>query len=113
MGASTDSAEPGEHKVYAFSDLTMDIGQRRLWRGNKQIALSKLSFALLRLLVERAPYLVTHDECAAFAWGPKRVVTPENLSQRITKLRQALGDDSGDPRYVESVRGEGYRLVTG
>src|SRR6185503_12261684 len=39
------------------------------------------------------------------------VVSPETISQRAKLLRDALGDDSRQPRYVASVRGRGYRLV--
>jgi Tol biopolymer transport system component/DNA-binding winged helix-turn-helix (wHTH) protein len=98
---------------YHFDDLTLDSGQCRVWRAGRVVPLSKLTFDLLRILVERAPNVVSHDECASRAWGPRRIVTPENLAQRIMMLRQALGDDAAKPRYVEGVRGEGYRLVPG
>ena len=96
---------------YRFDDLTLDIGQHRLWRGEKEVPLSRLSFELLRVLVEAAPNLVTHDELAEKAWGPRRVVTQENLAKRVMLLRQALGDHADQSRYVEGVRGQGYRLI--
>ena len=96
---------------FEFDDLTLDTGQCRVWRNGRPLPLSKLTFGLLRLLVERAPNLVGHDECTRYAWGPHRIVTPENLTQRIMMLRQALGDSATKPRYIEGVRGEGYRLV--
>jgi len=96
---------------YHFADLTLDVGQRRLWRGKETISLTKLTFSLLRVLVETAPNLVTHDEVADKVWGPRRTVTPENLAQHITILRRTLGDDAAQPRYIEAVRGQGYRLI--
>jgi Transcriptional regulatory protein, C terminal len=42
---------------------------------------------------------------------PKAVVSPETLSQRIKLLRDALGDDPRSPRYIEGLRGRGYRLI--
>lgn len=98
-------------KRYAFADLVLDLGQRRLWRNDEAIPLSRLTFELLSVLVEAAPDLVSHDELAARVWGPRRVVTPENLTQRLLLLRKSLGDDAARPRYIESVRGQGYRLV--
>ena len=96
---------------YRFADLTFDVGQHRLWRAEEEIALSKLSYELMRVLVEAAPNLVTHDELATKVWGPRRIVTPENLAKRVMMLRQALGDHVDAPRYIEGVRGHGYRLV--
>jgi TolB-like protein/DNA-binding winged helix-turn-helix (wHTH) protein len=103
-------AEAPRHR-YRFDDLTLDVGQCRVWRGAQPIQLSKLTFELLRVLVEAAPNLVTHDQLAQHVWGTRRVVTPENLSQRLMMLRQAIGDPADRPRYIEGVRGLGYRLI--
>jgi TolB-like protein/DNA-binding winged helix-turn-helix (wHTH) protein len=90
--------------------LTLDTGRRLLLRDSKPIALGPLTFQLLLTLVEAAPNVVTHDELARSIWGG-RSVSPETISQRIKLLRDALGDDPGNPRYVEGVRGQGYRLL--
>lgn len=102
-------AEPRQR--YRFDDLTLDPGQCKVWREGRAIPLSRLTFNLLHALVEAAPNLVTHDELAKRAWGPKRVVTPENLAQRLMMLRQSIGDPADRPRYIEGVRGQGYRLI--
>ena len=96
---------------YRFADLTVDLGQRRVWRGTEPIELGKLSFDLLRVLVAAAPNAVANDDLASKVWGPRRIVTPENLSRRLLLLRESLGDDSNHPRYVGGVRGYGYRLI--
>ncbi len=96
---------------YRFADLTLDVGRRRLTRGDETIALSKLTFGLLHALVEAAPNVITHAELAERVWGPRRIVTPENLAKRVMRLREALGDRAYAPRYVEGLRGQGYRLI--
>jgi DNA-binding winged helix-turn-helix (wHTH) protein len=106
----TDQARP-RSLAYRFDDLMLDVGQRRLRRGGQDVPLSKLCFAVLLALVKSAPNLLTHDEIVRRVWGPRRIVTPENLSQRVKLLRDSLGDDAAQPRYIECVRGEGYRLV--
>jgi DNA-binding winged helix-turn-helix (wHTH) protein/Tol biopolymer transport system component len=107
MNATAD----GGPQRYRFSDLTLDVGQRRVWRDEQPIALSNLSFELLRVLVEAAPNVVAHDDLATRAWGPRRVVTPENVAKRVMLLRQSLGDQASESRYIEGVRGRGYRLL--
>ncbi|MEJ2089240.1 MAG: winged helix-turn-helix domain-containing protein, partial [Gammaproteobacteria bacterium] len=96
---------------YRIDDLTLDVGRRVLERGGERITLTSRLFALLRVLAEGSPNVLSHDELADRAWGPRRVVTPENISQHIALLRRALGDDAASPRYIEAIRGEGYRLI--
>jgi Tol biopolymer transport system component/DNA-binding winged helix-turn-helix (wHTH) protein len=94
-----------------FDDVTLDLQRRRAFRDSAPIPLSRLSFDLLRVLVEEAPRVVTHEELAKRVWGERRVVTPENLAQRVLLLRHGLGDHATHPRYIESMRGIGYRLI--
>src|ERR1044072_1398892 len=54
--------------------------------------------------------MVSHDQLIDTVWGG-RSASPETSSQRIKLLRDALSDDSHHPRYVELVRGQGYRLL--
>jgi len=97
--------------IYEFSDLILDLDRHLLTRGGQPIKLTKLSFKVLQALVQAAPALISHDDLIDQVWGPKRVITPDNLSQRMKTLRQSLGDDPNQPIYIECVRGEGYRLV--
>lgn len=91
-------------------DLTVDLSSGTLWRDDEVLDLPDLSFRLLKTLLERAPAMVSKDELVAEVWGAV-VVSDETLMQRVRLLRQALGDDSQNPRYVASVRGRGYRLA--
>ena len=93
---------------FRIDDLTLDTGRRLLLRDAQPITLGPLTYRLLLTLVEAAPNVVTHDELVQSIWGG-RPVSPETLSQRVKLLRDALSDDPGSPRYVEGVRGQGYR----
>jgi TolB-like protein/DNA-binding winged helix-turn-helix (wHTH) protein len=102
----------GTAPCYRFADLTLDVAQRRVIRQGRPIELSALNFDLLRILVESAPNVVTYDDLAEKVWG-RHFVSPENVAQRVMLLRQALSEDASRPRYVEAVRGRGYRLICG
>jgi transcriptional activator of cad operon len=91
-------------------DLTVDLVRRRLLRGGRECRLPKLSFDLLAALVEAAPDIVSIDSLMSRVW-PGLVVAPETVVQRVKLLRAALGDDPKQPRYIEGVRGHGYRVV--
>jgi TolB-like protein/DNA-binding winged helix-turn-helix (wHTH) protein len=97
--------------IYRFADLELDLGQRSLRRRDQDIRLTKLSFDLLHALVESSPNVVSHEELIRKVWGEQRVITPENLTQRVKILRESLGDDSGAPTYIESLRSQGLRLI--
>lgn len=97
--------------IYVFSDLKFDLERRQLSRDGQSIKLTKLDFKVLRALVEAAPALIKHDQLITQVWGPDRVITPENLSQRMKTLRQSLGDDHNHPTYIEGIRGQGFRLI--
>jgi TolB-like protein/DNA-binding winged helix-turn-helix (wHTH) protein len=91
-------------------DIVVDAQSGTVWRDDEVIDLPELSFRLLLALATRAPAMVSKDELIAEVWGDV-VVSDETLMQRIKLLRQSLGDDGQNPRYIASVRGRGYRLA--
>jgi DNA-binding winged helix-turn-helix (wHTH) protein len=95
---------------YQVDDLTIDLAPRRVRRAGTVIPLKALSFDLLVALVRAAPNLVSFDQLSERVW-PGLVITPETIVQRVKLLRSALGDDPHAPRYIEGVRGRGYRMV--
>jgi TolB-like protein/DNA-binding winged helix-turn-helix (wHTH) protein/Flp pilus assembly protein TadD len=97
---------------YQFADLVLDLARRRVTRAGHPIELSALNFDLLRVLVECAPNVVSYDALAEKVWG-RHYVSSENIGQRVKLLRQALDDDANAPRYIETVRNKGYRLIPG
>lgn len=97
-------------EAYRAGDLYIDVGQQRVARHAEVIALPRLSFEVLLALVRRAPDFVTNDELSATVWAGL-VVTPETVTKRINLLREALGDDASNARYIAGLRSRGYRIV--
>ena len=95
---------------YRAGDLLIDMSRQQVTREGAPIALPRLSFLLLTALVRAAPNLVTTEALMERVW-PKAVVGPETRNQRVKLLRDALGDDPRHPRYVEGLRGRGYRWI--
>ena len=95
---------------YQVDDLTIDLAPRRVRRAGTIIPLKALSFDLLITLVRAAPNLLSFEQLSERVW-PGLVVTPETIVQRVKLLRNALGDDPRAPRYIEGVRGRGYRML--
>ena len=95
---------------YRVGDLVVDVGTGSVLRKRRRQDLPPLSFALLVSLLRRAPNIVRREELLSEVW-PDVVVGDETLSQRVRLLRESLGDVAREPRYVESVRGWGYRIA--
>jgi len=95
--------------IYRLADLTIDTGRQLVSRAGDPIALPKLSYDLLLVLVRAAPNVVSLDELMRLVW-PGIIVSPETISQRVKLLRDALGDDPRVPRYIAGLRGRGYQI---
>lgn len=105
-----DNAAGDRQRRFRVLDLVVDLDRGTVSRGKDRIDLPELSYRLLAVLVSQAPDLVSKDDLIREVWGDV-VVGDETLSQRVRLLRQALDEDSQSPRYFESVRGRGYRLI--
>jgi len=101
---------PAGGVCYRLDDLELDPGRRQVRRGDLEIELPKLSYELLQALVSAAPDAVSSDDLMDRVWAGA-VVSPSTIAKRVELLREALGDDSSEPRYVALVRGHGYRLI--
>ena len=96
---------------YAFGPYLLSPGARRLEDADgRVIALRGKGFELLWYLMQNAGRLVTKDELMQAIW-PGMVVEENNLSQAMSALRQALGDDAKQPLYLATIKGRGYQFV--
>jgi TolB-like protein/DNA-binding winged helix-turn-helix (wHTH) protein/Flp pilus assembly protein TadD len=105
-----DSAVDPAGALLRVLDLLVDMERGTVMRGKQRIDLPDLSFRLFATLIRHAPNEVSKDDLIREVWG-NVVVGDEALAQRVRLLRQALGEDSQSPRYFQSVRGRGYRLI--
>ena len=95
---------------YSFGPYTVDTGSYRLLRGDTVVQVSPKIIDLLLYLVARPSVLVTKDELFRALW-PDVAVTDNALTQAVSELRQALGDDPSSPAYVQTVARRGYRFI--
>jgi len=87
-------------------------GDQILFQGRK-ITLSGRSYALLRCLVEARGHICSMEELKRAGWPEDKPegVTEGALNEAIRRLRQKLDEKGIDPRWVENVRGQGYRIA--
>jgi two-component system KDP operon response regulator KdpE len=97
--------------VVTVGHLSVDIPRRRVRLAGAEIRLSRKEFAILRLLAQHAGRIVTHQHLLREVWGPAHEHETHYLRIYIGHLRQKLGDDPADPRYISNEPGVGYRLL--
>lgn len=105
-----ESSKDNAPAAFRFADLELDAGRRSVVRDDQAIALPRKSFDMLLALVDAAPDNLSIDELMDRVWRGA-VVNQATVAKRVELLRQALGEDSSEPRYVALVRGHGYRLI--
>ena len=98
------------HKIDFNTMLRLDMSDERLWRGDKHISLTPKTFAILSYLASRPNQLVTKHELLEAVW-PNTYVVEDVIKHYIAELRRLLGDSAGKPRFIENVRGRGYRFI--
>src|SRR6266403_6265231 len=94
--------------MFQFEGYTLDIARNSLRAADREIALRRKSFELLRYLVENPDRLVTKDELFRAIW-PHVVVTDESLAQCVSEVRQAIGDSK--QAIIATVPRRGYRFA--
>jgi DNA-binding winged helix-turn-helix (wHTH) protein/TolB-like protein len=102
---------PNEVKeLYEFGPFRLDAAERRIFRGGEEIPLTAKAFDVLLVLVRSDGRTVTKEEFLSLVWAGT-IVEESNLTDNISTLRQALGDDARDPKYIQTVPRRGYRFV--
>ncbi len=95
-------------------DLTMDLDRHEVFRDEREVRLTPIEYKLLQALMEFPGRVFTRDQLLAHVYAfDEAVVVDRTVDVHIGKLREKLGDDPGSPRYVQTVRGVGYKLVGG
>lgn len=95
---------------FKFGPFVLEGASYRLLRDGKSIPLSPKIIDLLLYLTARPSSLVSKEELFRALW-PDVAVTDNALTQAVSELRQALGDDPSSPKYVQTVARRGYRFI--
>src|ERR1700733_1574726 len=106
---------PPRMNVKSFPPFKLDIVNHCLWRcdadrNDVRVALTPKSYELLNYFLDNADRLITHEELLEALWA-NVFVQPEVLKGHVRALRAALEDDADNPRFVQTLRGHGYRFV--
>jgi two-component system, OmpR family, response regulator RegX3 len=93
-------------------DISLDP---RTWTVHKDAArleLTRREFELLSVLMEDAGTVIEREVLMEEVWDPNWFGPTKTLDVHVSSLRKKLGDDPGDPRYIHTVRGVGFRFAS-
>ena len=96
--------------LYSFGEFVLDPSGRTLSRADSPVSLTPKAFDVLLFLVQNPERLVTKEELLQAVWGDT-FVEEGNLTQYISHLRKALGDNSEDSRLIVTIARKGYRFA--
>jgi len=96
----------------AFGPFLVDLRAGELYKGRRKIKVQQLPMQVLGALLERPGEVVEREELKSRLWPADTFVDFEHgLNTAIKKLRQALGDSTTKPRYIETLPKKGYRFA--
>ena len=104
--------QKGEEPVIEIGELELDPGARIARLAGEELQLSRKEFDLLAELARNAGQVVTREDLMSRVWDVNWFGSTKTLDVHIGWLRRKLGDDPGSPRYIETVRGVGFRFAS-
>lgn len=108
-GVEVTSTNP---KIFRFGLYEVDLAAMQLRKSGIKIKLQDQPFQILTMLLERPGEIVTREELQKLLWPEDTfVVFDVGLNSAVKKLRQALGDDAENPRFIETLYRRGYRFL--
>ncbi len=96
---------------FRSGDLEVDFAAHEARLGGVHLELTPTEYKLLYHLVRNAGHVLQHATLLAKVWGREYVDEVDYIRVYIRRLRDKLGDDPDDPRYIQTVRGLGYRFI--
>jgi two-component system KDP operon response regulator KdpE len=109
----TEGASPASRSELIEVDdrLKIDFGRREVWINGELVKLRPTEYRLLYHLVQNAGWVVSYDQLLSKVWGYEYRDEPHYVRLYINYLRQKLEEDPGNPKYILTERGVGYRFV--
>ncbi|WP_298630103.1 response regulator transcription factor [uncultured Thermus sp.] len=102
----------GKRKVLKHGPLVLDLERKEASLEGQPLPLTRREFELLAFLAQRPGRVYSREELLEAVWGHDYLGTPRTVDQHVLQLREKLGEDPKAPRFLETVRGMGYRFKT-
>jgi DNA-binding response OmpR family regulator len=98
-------------QVIVVGELEVDVGGRSVALAGNEMELTRKEFDLLVELAANAGRVVTREDLMSRVWDENWFGSTKTLDVHVGSLRRKLGDDPANARFIETVRGVGFRLL--
>lgn len=95
---------------YRFGDVEADFVRGEVRRGGRAVELTAKELQLLRYFVDQRGQVLSRDKLLQQLWSEQPYITPRTVDVYVSWLRQKLEAPGAAPRWIVTVRGEGYRF---
>jgi len=93
--------------------VVIDTDAREVYVDGVEVELTRLEFDLLETLTSRPRVVFTRTKLLELVWGPNWFGDDHVVDVHVSSLRRKIGDDGQSPRFIQTVRGVGYRIGDG
>src|SRR4030043_226934 len=108
--ALRNSIQQSPEPVYQVDGLESDLEHRRVFVQGREVQLTATEYDLLRLFVNHAGKVLTHNQILRQIWGTAYMEQPHLLRVNVSNLRRKIEPEPNRPRYILTELGVGYRL---
>jgi len=103
-------ASPEQEPVFQSEQLIVDLARREVSVGGQHVSLTPTEYDILRILIQHAGKVLTHQQLIRSVWGSNMGVESHLLRVNVSNLRRKIEADPARPRHVVTEPGVGYRL---
>ncbi|MEH2952954.1 response regulator transcription factor [Candidatus Merdisoma sp. JLR.KK011] len=100
----------GQLQTFDFDGLVIDFNNRSIHAVNGDFELPPKEFDLLLFLAKNQGKILTKQQIYENVWGEDYVYDDSNIMAIISRLRKKIEENPGNPRYIQTVKGIGYRF---
>lgn len=100
----------GQLQTFDFDGLVIDFNNRSIYAVNGDFELPPKEFDLLMFLAKNQGKILTKQQIYENVWGEEYVYDDSNIMAIISRLRKKIEENPGNPRYIQTVKGIGYRF---
>jgi phosphate regulon transcriptional regulator PhoB len=98
-------------ETFAFQGLSVNFGSCTVAVDGKKVDLSSREFKLLKFFTGHPGRVYSRDQLLDYVWGDEAFVEPRTVDVHISRLRATIEQDKGNPTYILTVRGIGYKFA--
>lgn len=96
---------------YEFGDLVVDLSRRQVWVHGERVDLTATEFEILRFLAAHPGWVYSRQQIMQQLWDGNFYGETRSADVHIQRIRKKIEPDLKNPRYIQTVRGMGYRFT--